>query len=58
VISLNVQNIPFALEKRMPSIYALSLRIPIRSSTLLDLDFPLTTHISIAGKKKQLLTCT
>jgi hypothetical protein len=54
VISLNVQNIPFALEKRMPSIYAPSLRIPIRSSTLLDL----TTHISIAGKKKQLLTYT
>jgi hypothetical protein len=42
----------------MPSIDALSLRIPIRSPTLIGLEFPLITLIDIAGKKKQLLTCT
>jgi hypothetical protein len=42
----------------MPSIGILSLRIPIRSPTLLSLDFPLTTLVGIAGKRKQLLTCT
>jgi hypothetical protein len=42
----------------MPSIGALSLRIPVRSPTLLDLDFPLTTLIDITGKRKQFLTCT
>jgi hypothetical protein len=42
----------------MPSIDALSLRIPIRSSTLISLDFPLTTLVGIAGKSKQFLTCT
>jgi hypothetical protein len=43
---------------RMPSIGTLSLRIPVRSPTLLGLDFPLTTLIGITGKRKQLLTCT
>jgi hypothetical protein len=42
----------------MPSIDALSLRIPVRSPTLIGLDFPLTILITIAGKRKQLLTCT
>jgi hypothetical protein len=42
----------------MPSIATLSLRIPIRSLTLIGLDFPLTNLIGIAGKRKQLLTCT
>jgi hypothetical protein len=42
----------------MPSIGALSLRIPVWSPTLLALDFPLTTLIGIAGKRKQFLTCT
>jgi hypothetical protein len=42
----------------MPSIGALSLRIPVRSLTLIGLDFPLTTLISITGKRKQFLTCT
>jgi hypothetical protein len=42
----------------MPSIGALSLRIPVRSPTLIGLDFPLTTLISITGKRKQFLTCT
>jgi hypothetical protein len=42
----------------MPSIGTLSLRIPVRSPTLIGLDFPLTTLISITGKRKQLLTCT
>jgi hypothetical protein len=42
----------------MPSIGALSLRILVQSATLIDLDFPLTTLIDIAGRKKQFLTCT
>jgi hypothetical protein len=42
----------------MPSIETLSLRIPVWSPTLIGLDFPLTTLIGIAGKRKQLLTCT
>jgi hypothetical protein len=57
VISLNVQNILFALEENA-SIGALSLRIPVWSPTLLGLDFPLTTLISIIGKRKQHFTCT
>jgi hypothetical protein len=42
----------------MPSIGTLGLRIPVWSPTLIGLDFPLKTLISIAGKRKQLLTCT
>jgi hypothetical protein len=42
----------------MPSIGALSLRFLVRSPTLIGLDFPLTTLVGIAGKRKQLLTCT
>jgi hypothetical protein len=42
----------------MSSIGTLSLRIPVRSPSLIDLDFPLTTLIGIAGKRKQFLTCT
>jgi hypothetical protein len=42
----------------MPSIGALSLRIPVRSPTLIGLDFPLTTLVGITGKRKQFLTCT
>jgi hypothetical protein len=42
----------------MPSIDALSLRIPIWSPTLIGLDFPLTTLVDIAGKRKQFLTYT
>jgi hypothetical protein len=42
----------------MPSIDALSLRIPVRSPTLIDLDFPLITLVDIAGKGKQFLTYT
>jgi hypothetical protein len=42
----------------MPSIGALSLRIPVRSPTLFGLNFPLTTLVGIAGKREQLLTCT
>jgi hypothetical protein len=42
----------------MPSIKTLSLRIHIWSPTLIGLDFPLTTLIGIAGKRKQFLTCT
>jgi hypothetical protein len=41
----------------MSSIGALSLRILIRSPTLIGLDFPLTTLIGITGKTKQFLTC-
>jgi hypothetical protein len=42
----------------MPSINTLSLRIPVWSPALIGLDFPLTTHIGIANKRKQFLTCT
>jgi hypothetical protein len=42
----------------MPSINAPSLRILVRSPTLVGLDFPMTTLVSITGKRKQLLTCT
>jgi hypothetical protein len=42
----------------MSSIGTLSLRVPIQSQTFIGLDFPLTTLISIAGKRKQFLTCT
>jgi hypothetical protein len=42
----------------MTSIGALSLRIPVRSPTLIGLDFPMTTLINIADKRKQFLTCT
>jgi hypothetical protein len=42
----------------MPSIDTLSLRIPVRSPTLIGLDFPLTTLVGIAEKRKQFLTCT
>jgi hypothetical protein len=42
----------------MPSIGALSLRIPVWSPTLIDLDFPLITLICIADKRKHFLTCT
>jgi hypothetical protein len=43
---------------KMPSIGALNLRIPVRSPTLIDLDFPLITLIDITGKRKQFLICT
>jgi hypothetical protein len=42
----------------MPSIDTLSLRIPVRSQTLIGLDFSLTTLVDIADKRKQFLTCT
>jgi hypothetical protein len=56
-ISLNGQNILFALKENV-IIGTLSLRIPVQRTTLIGLDFPLTTLVSIAGKRKQLLTCT
>jgi hypothetical protein len=43
---------------RMPSISALSLRIPMQNPTLLGLDLPLTTLIDITKKRKQQLSCT
>jgi hypothetical protein len=42
----------------MTFIGALSLRFPVQSSTLIGLDFPLTTLIGIVKKRKQFLTCT
>jgi hypothetical protein len=42
----------------MSTIGILSLKIPVRSSSLIGLDFPLTTLIGIADKRKQFLTCT
>jgi hypothetical protein len=44
--------------KRMPSISALSLRIPVRHPTLIGLDLPLATFVGITEKRKKLLTCT
>jgi hypothetical protein len=40
----------------MSSIDILSLRIPVRSPTLIGLDFPLITLDGIASKRKQFLT--
>jgi hypothetical protein len=34
------------------------MRIPVQSPSLIGLDFPLATLVGIAGKRKQLLTCT
>jgi hypothetical protein len=42
----------------MSSIGTLSLRIPVWSPSLIGLDFPLITLISITSKRKQFLTCT
>jgi hypothetical protein len=42
----------------MPSINALSLRIPVWCPTLTGLGLPLTTLVSITGKRKHLITCT
>jgi hypothetical protein len=42
----------------MPFISALSLRIPVWCPTLIGLDLPLITLISIVGKRKKLLICT
>jgi hypothetical protein len=56
-IPLNGQYIVIAL-KRMSSIGVLSLRIPVRSPTIIGLNFPLTTLIGITGKRKQFLNCT
>jgi hypothetical protein len=42
----------------MSSIDALSLRIPVCSPTLIDLDFPLTTLIGIGEKRMWFLTYT
>jgi hypothetical protein len=42
----------------MSSIDILSLRIPIRSPTLIGFDFSLTTLVGIASKRKQFVTCT
>jgi hypothetical protein len=42
----------------MTSIIALSLRILVWSLALIGLEFPLTSLVGIAGKRKQFLTCT
>jgi hypothetical protein len=42
----------------MPSIGILRLEIPVRSTTLSGLDFPLTTLVGITDKRKQFLTGT
>jgi hypothetical protein len=42
----------------MTSIGALSLRIPVWHPTLIGLDLPLASLISITDKKKNILTCT
>jgi hypothetical protein len=42
----------------MTFIGALSLRIPVWRPTLISLDLPLVSLISITGKGKKILTCT
>jgi hypothetical protein len=42
----------------MPSISALSLRVPIRCPTLIGLDLPLAFFVGITGKRKKLPTYT
>jgi hypothetical protein len=42
----------------MPSINALSLRIPVRCPSLNDLDLSLATFVGITEKRKKLLNCT
>jgi hypothetical protein len=42
----------------MPSIDALSLKIPVRGPTLTGLGLPLTTLVGIVDKRKQILTYT
>jgi hypothetical protein len=42
----------------MPSIDALSVRVPIRRPTLIGLDLPLIALIGIARKRKRILTYT
>jgi hypothetical protein len=42
----------------MLSINAPSLRVPVRRPTLIGLDLSLTALVGIAGKRKQILTCT
>jgi hypothetical protein len=42
----------------MAFISTLSLRIPVRSPILVNLDLPLVAIISITRKRKKLLTCT
>jgi hypothetical protein len=42
----------------MSSIDAPSLRVLVRRPTLIGLDLPLIALIDIAGKRKQILTCT
>jgi hypothetical protein len=41
----------------MSSIGALNLRNPVRRSTLIGLNFPLTNLVGITEKRKQFLTC-
>jgi hypothetical protein len=42
----------------MPSISGLSLRIPARHPTFIDLDLPLASLIGIISKRKKLPICT
>jgi hypothetical protein len=42
----------------MLSLDTLSLRVPVRHPTLISLDLLLIALVGIAGKGKQILTCT
>jgi hypothetical protein len=42
----------------MPSISALSIRIPVWCPALIGFDLPLATFVGIAGKRKKLLAYT
>jgi hypothetical protein len=54
-LSFNTFPLP---QKTMTSIGALSLQIPVRRSTLIGLDLPLTPLVGITRKRKKILTYT
>jgi hypothetical protein len=57
VISLNVQYIPFTLEENVVHRHS-KLEDPSKAPTLVGLNLPLASLVSITNKRKQLLTCT
>jgi hypothetical protein len=56
-ISLNGQNILFALKENVIHRHSMPEDSSMESNPH-GLDFPLTTHVDITGKRKQILTCT
>jgi hypothetical protein len=58
VLSLVVQLHPLLPRRGCHVSATLSLRVPVRCPTRIDLDLPLTPLISIVGKRRKILTCT